>query len=386
MTKERRERGAGTVSPRGEGKWRLGYDVEGRDRLTGKRDRRFVTFKGTERQARDELRRLLGERDKGRTAKPTSETLGAFLDRTIDNLEAVRQIGAKTAERYRQLVKHQIRPHLGAVKVGKLQRQDIKAWHGTLLTSGLSDRTVKHAHGLLHHVLQQAIDERIIVTNPADNMKLPAKSEEVQILTDDQIGVVLTKLRGRAIFPFIALALATGARRGELLALRWNDLEGTSLRIERSLEETREHGLRVKPPKTDSGKRTITLPDHAVDVLRDHRRDQLEIRMKLGLGKMPDAALIFGHPDGKPFSPKNLTKHWWKIVKALELPAVTLHALRHTHASALIRNGVDIVTISKRLGHSKPSMTLSVYSHLFSRDDSPAANAINAALAGGFRS
>jgi integrase len=152
------------------------------------------------------------------------------------------------------------------------------------------------------------------------------------------------------------------------------------LQVKQSLEETREGGLRFKVPKTKHGKRAISLPANAVVVLRERRRKMLEMRMALGLGK-PDAdTLVFGEADGSPIGPNTFTLRWRDACVALGLPRVHFHALRHTHASALIAAGLDVVLIARRMGHASPTITLGVYAHLFKRDDREAARAIEAAM------
>ena len=182
--------------------------------------------------------------------------------------------------------------------------------------------------------------------------------------------------------PKVVVALFTGIRRGELMALRWGhvDLDACILRVREALEETKKYGLRVKATKTGAGRRDITLPDIAVQALAEHRREQLEVRMRLALGRLTDDALVFPALDGRPQSPNNLSGDWREFRLAVKAPKVGFHALRHTHASMLIAAGVDIVEISKRLGHADPSITLKVYAHLFRSDDSKSAAAINTTL------
>jgi integrase len=176
--------------------------------------------------------------------------------------------------------------------------------------------------------------------------------------------------------------LATGMRRGELLALRWRDvdLDRGRLRIEQSLEQTKA-GLRFKSPKTKHGRRSISIPPSLVADLRAHRKAQQEQRMALGLGKPPADALVFATFDGKTRSPNALTKEWSVALNAAGFPNVTLHSLRHTHASHLIASGMDVLTISRRLGHGSPTITLGVYGHLFPNTDDRAAQIMEAALA-----
>jgi integrase len=235
---------------------------------------------------------------------------------------------------------------------------------------------------VLHRALQRAVESEVLSRNVASVISPPkVEEEEVEILTEDQINIVLDKLVGHPLYEIAVVDLNTGMRRGELLALRLSDvdLDGATARIERSLEETKT-GLRFKPPKTKHGKRKISLPPNAVTVLREHRRKLLETRMALGVGK-PDAdTLLFGELDGSPRRPDQLSWLWRSACKSLELPMVSFHALRHTHASALIAAGLDVVVISRRLGHGSPHVTLRFYGHLFKRDDSAAAKAMEAAI------
>lgn len=178
------------------------------------------------------------------------------------------------------------------------------------------------------------------------------------------------------------VSLFTGMRRGEVLALRWGrvDLDKNVIQVREALEHTKAHGIRFKPPKSKAGRRDVTMPDILVDVLREHRKAQLELRMKLGVGKLQDNDLLFTDIEGAPPSPNAVSAAWSDYAMRIGMPEVTFHALRHTHASQLIDAGVDIVTISKRLGHAKPDITLRIYAHLFRKDDGKAAAAINAVL------
>jgi integrase len=170
------------------------------------------------------------------------------------------------------------------------------------------------------------------------------------------------------------------ARRGAC-ALRWGrvDLESKVVQVREALDPTKA-GIRFKVPKSKAGRRDITLPDLLVETLREFRKEQLEIRLKLGAGRLPDDALLFANLEGEPLQPSNVSSDWGQVAERLGMPEVTFHGLRHTHASQLISSGVDIVTVSKRLGHAKPSVTLAIYAHMFHTDDSKAAAAINAAL------
>jgi integrase len=222
----------------------------------------------------------------------------------------------------------------------------------------------------------------IVGRNPAHAVPAPKPdAAEIEILSADQIADVLTRLEGHPLHPIAALAIGTGMRRGELCGLAWGatDLDSAMVRVERSLEETAA-GLRFKPPKTRHGRRSISLPAQAVDILHAYRRQQLELRLVLGLGRPGRDDLVFTLLDGSPYPPDKLSRDWGNVVRDKKLPQVMFHALRHSHASALISAGVDIVTVSRRLGHGSPAITLTVYAHLFKNTDTTAATAIEAAM------
>jgi integrase len=170
-------------------------------------------------------------------------------------------------------------------------------------------------------------------------------------------------------------------RRGELCALAWGavDLDRAIVRVERSLEETR-GGLRFKPPKSRHGRRSISLPGNVIDTLRARRAEQLELRLQLGLGRPGPDDLVFARFDGAAYPPDTLSRDWWRVTIALGLPRIPFHALRHSSASALIAAGLDVVSVSRRLGHGSPAITLSVYAHMFRETDKAAADAIDAVM------
>jgi integrase len=274
-------------------------------------------------------------------------------------------------------------PTLGAIELQKLKPTDVKDWLSKMMRQGsrkngpLTARTVRHAYRVLRASLDEAVKLDLLARNVAGAVAPPRlESDAVEILNADQISTVLDTLSGSRLYPIAALAIATGMRRGELLALRWGDvdLELGCIRVERSLEQTKA-GLRFKAPKTKYGRRTISLPASAIALLCQHRKIQLELRLQLGMGKHDHDALVFCNHDGTPISPNYLSIMWGRAI-----PQVTFHALRHSHASALIAAGIDVVKVSRRLGHSSPVITLSTYAHLFEQTDDGAAEAIEQVL------
>jgi integrase len=364
----------GNITRRGKQSWRLKFDIATDG--TGKRQTRYVTIKGKRQDAERELTRLLNSADSGTLVEPSRVTVAEYL---LAWLDGPHDLSTKTAERYRELAERQVIPHLGSFQLQQLRPKQIADWHGTLLATGkLSPRTVGHAHRVLHRALARAVASERISRNVAAAIPPPkVEAQEVEILTPEQVKIVLDTLRGHWLYPIGALALATGVRRGELLGLQIRDLnlDAATLTVQRSLEETKA-GLRLKPPKTKHGRRTISLPPGAVALLRAHWRQQLEYRVALGIGKPSADAFVFSKPDGAPLSPDNVSRDWIRVGRSLGLPRVRFHALRHTHASALIAGGLDVVQVARRLGHGSPVVTLRVYGHLFGTVDTAAASAI----------
>src|SRR6478672_3282539 len=363
-----------SIRKRGAGSYEIQLELE---RVNGKRHRCFIAIKGTYKDAQKELTRLLGAADDGTLPDPTRMTIADYLHSYLDSALS---LSPKTLERYRELAERQIIPHLGDVKLQKLRPEHIDRWHAALMATGLAPRTIGHAHRVLGSVLKRAVENGTLARNVTALRRPPApEAVEVDILAPAEVTAVLDALRGHALYPIVALALATGMRRGELLALEWGDvdLDRAVLNVNRSVEETRA-GLRIKPPKTKRGRRNIALPPEAVAVLRAHKIAQMELRLALGQGGQP--TLVFSTIEGKLLSPDNLSRDWRRVCNAKQLPHVQFHALRHTHASTLIRAGVDVLTISRRLGHAKAAMTLDVYGHLMEGADAAAAKAIEGVL------
>ena len=376
----------GHIRARGPGAWELKFDVNADN---GERKTRFVTFRGGKREAQRKLTELLEQANKSTLLEPSRETVGDYLDRWERDWVSA-NVSRKTGERYRELVKTHIRPQLGAIQLQKLRPANLGELYAKLLREGrgegrgLAPRTVGHVHRVLHKALAVALDWELVPNNAADRAKPPrVAAGEIEILTEDQVTDVLGKLRGRALYPIVALALATGLRRGELLALNWGDfdLDAAKLRVERSLEQTKA-GLHFKPPKTRHGRRVVSLSPWIVRDLRAHRKAQQEQRMRLGLGQLPDDALLFTNLEDGPRSPNAMSKEWVRTAAQLRLPRVNFHAIRHTHASQLIAAGMDVLTISRRLGHGSPTITLGVYGHLFSNTDDEAARIMERAFGG----
>src|SRR5262245_30907054 len=377
----------GHIRRRGKASWELKYDIAN-VREDGQRRTQYRSFKGTKAQAQSELAKLLVAVDEGAHVEASKVSVGQHVLSRLAQWKGSGRISPKTAERYEQLIRAQLIPFLGRVPLQRLKSRDVEACHTTLMTKGRQDgaggvsaRTISHVHKILSKALKEGVRHGMVVRNVATEEPPPrVEAEKMKILSAAQIKELMAELAGQPMYAPAVTALFTGVRRGELLALRWDDvdLERKTMRVHASLEETKA-GLRFKGTKTKSGERELTLPDIVISTLRDHRKAQLELRMKLGLGKMPANALVFSTPEGEPLQPNSFSFAWKDVAIELNLD-VSFHALRHTHASQLIDAGIDVVTIAHRLGHASPTITLSVYAHLFHRDDSKAAAAINTYL------
>jgi integrase len=335
----------GHIRQRGKGSWELKFDA-GHDPTTGARKIQYHSFRGTKRAAQDKLSELLASIGKGDYVEPSKLTVAVHVRARVNQWAAAGEVGARSAERYRQLVETAIVPHLGPVALQKLKPFDIERWHTTLQTSGrrrrpggLNPRTIRQAHSILDKALREAEKNGLISKNVCKVQPPPKMvKKESAILKPDQVRLVMERLRGRTLFPIVITALFTGLRRGELLALRWAsvDLDGARLKVVEALEQIADGSMRFKVPKTKAGRREITLPDVVIETLRDHRRQQLELRLQLGVGKMPDDALVFPVLDGSPRSLRAVSKEWEIFATGIGIREVTLHGLRHTHASQLI--------------------------------------------------
>jgi integrase len=357
----------GHIRERSPGRWAIVIDVH--DVQTGKRRRRWHSFKGNKRQAQIECARLVSELQNGASVDPNKISIEQFLVRFETDWLST-QVTALTAERYRYALAH-VCLQLGGKQLQKLQPADLASLYAGLVRGGMAARTVKLIHRVVHRALGQAKAWGLVRDNVAEATTPPkAANIETKMLQPDEAAALVERLRGGPLYMIALLGLATGMRRNEMLGLRWCDVDlgAGRIKIEQSLEQTTTHGVRVKSPKTRSGRRTISLPGHLVAELRQHWISQQEQRLAVGLGKAADTSPVLAGADGTYQSPGAVSQAWGRAV-----PDYKLHSLRHTHASMLIASGMDVLTISRRLGHASATVTLSVYGHMIAGSDDRAA-------------
>jgi integrase len=268
------------------------------------------------------------------------------------------------------LLRLHVRPYLGTKPIQAIRPEDLNRLY-TDLHQKLAPRTVKHIHRVLTRAFGHAAKWDVVkrsVMSRVDTPKVPMT--EAAVLQLAEIPKMLAGLRGKPLYSIAVIALGGGLRRGEILGLRWSDVnfDAGTVHVAQALEQTRA-GLRFKSPKNSRSRRTISISPAVVTELRAHWKTQQEQRLTLGLGRTAPDGLIFATWDGSPKRPDNLSGDFGTAMKAIGLPHITLHSLRHTHASQLITSGMDVLSVSRRLGHSSATITLSVYGHLLTPHD-----------------
>jgi integrase len=244
---------------------------------------------------------------------------------------------------------------------------------------GLSSQTVLHVHRVLSQALNHAVSVGVLSKNPAEQVSPPRPpSREIKILDKNEIAALVQAAKATDLYVPVLVAVTTGVRRGELLALRWSDidLKAATLTVNQSLERIKGE-FRFKSPKTRTSRRTISLPAVTVDALRAHYKVQLEERLQLGLGRDPQG-LVFAQPGGQPTDLDSLTKSFGRLVAAAKVTPITLKGLRHTHISHLLMDGVHVKVVSERVGHANITTTLSVYAAYIPNMQADAARQVDA--------
>jgi integrase len=364
-------RSRGTITSRSPGSHRIRISPRDRDPNTGKR--RFITktIRGTLTEAKRELTRLLGEVDRGEHVDPSRMTVGEWLETWLAATKA--EVSAKTHERYAEIVRCYLKPALGRRLLQKLSAAHILKAYGDF-DRNPSPRTRRHIHWILKSALDGAVEALRLSRNPAPSPKRLPKVEPkpVNTLTVEQSMRLLEAIRHTTSYWPVLIALATGMRRGEILALRWKnvELDSGTVRVVESLEQTKA-GLRFKSTKSEKP-RAIPLPRFPLAELRDWKRKQAEALLRLGIGQDPDT-LVCPREDGKPKQPDSLTHEFTYLIGRVEVPRVRFHDLRHSHATQLLAAGVHPKIVQERLGHSTIAITLDLYSHV---SDTMQANAV----------
>lgn len=374
MTGSKRRRGADS--------WRLevtiGTDAQGKP----KRYSKTVHCK-SEAEANKELAKFYAACSEGKVKKQSSEKVGDFCDVYYKEY-AERFLKTSTLGGIRSSIKIWIKPHLGNKKISKLTRIDIQRWINLITDSGKSPKTVQNHYMILRQIMNYAVDMGVIDDSPCKNIRLPKRNKhEVSYYTLEDVRELLRALDASSNLTLktaILILLFGGLRKGELLGLNWEDVdyENATIHVHRTRMFASGKGLYEDTPKTASSIRYVSLPQEVINTLRRLQLEQKKRRLVLGASYIASDAVLQG-TFGAPLYPSVLCRQFDRFLTDHELPRITLHGLRHTHASMLAHMNTDKMQISERLGHSELSTTLNIYTHLFENADKQIADNLQTA-------
>lgn len=394
--------GAGSMAerPAGSGTWRLRVSI-GRDPLTGNPLQTHKTFRGTETAARKQLAKLVSDAESGKFDR-TRATVGELLDLWLDHITPSRR--PSTLAGYKAKIEHAIRPALGSIPLAKLGPAELDARYKAWLDQGLAPATVRGYHAILSAALHQAERWGYIERSPASRTSPPTpRTVPMKVPTPDQLTelVRMAETIDPLLATAVALAALTGLRRGELLALRWSDvdLEVGSIKVERAITVI-EGTTHIGPTKTHQVRR-VALDEVGIMVLRKRLDYMIELSERADSTLVDDPYILSTNANGgRPVNPDTLTHRFSALCRTLEGPArkkakkqgtplkdserwpFRLHDLRHFSVTTLIAAGVDIRTVSERHGHAQATMTLNRYAHALPERDRTAAGILGSALSG----
>jgi integrase len=376
----------GTVIKRG-AKWSVVID-DGRD-AAGNRIRRWHSGFATKREAERARIELLGRQDAGTYVAPHRITFGDYLvSEWLPAKEAT--VKATTWETYERHILKYVQPVMGGLALAEVSAQRLNALYADLLSSGrrqrrggLSVKTVRNVHGTLHKALEDAVRWGRLPRNPADQADPPkGASPEMRVWSPEQVRRFLEAVEGERLYAAWRVSAMTGVRRGELLGLRWSNVDLDAGRINvRQIRTMVGNEVVTSTPKTKQAVRTLALDGGTVAALRAYKRAQQEERLALGAG-YPRTEIVFTNADGTLVHPVRFMRWFEQRVARSGLSAIRLHDLRHSYATALLREGVPLKVVSQRLGHASPMITLTTYGHVLPGDDEMAAEAGARAILG----
>ena len=377
---KKRANGDGSIRKRKDGRWEGRY-VVGHDPVTGKMISRNVLGK-TQAQVKEKLRTAIENSKRLDYTQTGKYTVGQWMDEWFEAYAKVK-VRPSSHQTYKGYIENHIKPNIGDIPIEKLTSLQLQKFYRLLLTEGrvpriesekqpkgLSAKTVRNINQIISSALNLAIEQRLILTNPADACALPKlEHREMKTLPVEQLTSFLREAKESGVFEMYYIELATGLRRGELLGLKWSDidLEHGSLRVQRQI--ARIDGEIVEAPlKTKNAYRTLPLSADAIDVLKTQKK------------KCGNSQYVFPSPTGGPISPDSVLHMLHRVLKRAGLPKVRFHDLRHTFATLALQNGVDIKTVSGMLGHFSAGFTLDTYAHVTTAAQKEAANTMGGVL------
>ncbi|MDP9438491.1 MAG: site-specific integrase [Actinomycetota bacterium] len=345
--------------------------------------KRKVLYGKTRAEVAEKLTRAMADRDGGLASDTGNLALGGYLERWLE-VSVKGNVRPRTLDNYRMHVRRHIAPALGHIKLKTLSPAHVQCFYRAKLDAGLASSTVRYMHAVLHRALKQALRWGLVPRNVVEAVDPPkVEQEEAKALSPAEVKTLLLEARGDRLEALYVLAVHTGLRQGELLGLRWDDVDFKTgkLRVSRQLQNMRDgSGLVFAPLKTGKGRRTIRLTNAASVALKRHRRRQAE--EKLGAGTFyGDRGLIFATGKGTPLNASNVHSRSFKpLLKRAGLPDRRFHDLRHTCATLMLSQGVNPKIAQEVLGHANVAQTMDTYSHVLPDMQEPAVAAMERAL------
>jgi integrase len=330
--------------------------------------RRTIGYAKTKRDAQKKLRAAQMLLEQGKLSFETNRgTVGQHLQQWLETV-AKPSVTYHTYEAYEICVRRRLVPLLGEIKLRDLRPQHIQNAYAEL-SKTLQPKSIRLTHVPLNQALNLAVEWNLIPNNPAARVKLPKiKGKEKTILTPEQVTQLLAATRHERLYPLWYLFVSTGARKGEILGLKWADVnfKTGNLSIRRQIIRKTGIGLVLEELKTEKSRRTIPLGPDMLSTLREHRTRKLEERLASERWETrPEFEdLLFSSVHGSPLDPATTWADFQKTLAQAGLPPMTLHGLRDTAATCMLLEGIDAKTIAERLGHSDVALTLRIYSHV----------------------
>lgn len=351
--------------------------------ISGKRKQKTKGGFRKKKDAEAALRKILAAIDDNKYVEPSNETFSSYVEHWFSAYYQKRIKETTAATRRNLLDVHLIRENPYANKpLSKITTEDIDDFYSFKIDQEYSTSYIRKMHQMLHQAFQQAVKWKKISFNPvADSTPPSVKSKEMKIWSLDEINAFLAHSKNDKHYILFLLAIYTGMRRGEILGLKWSDIDFDKkvINVQRSLAYIPEKGYVLTSVKTKSSRRQIPIPNKVVKELLQHKKVQSEQRLRLGEAYQNLDSVVCTEI-GTQQDPRNVIRVFRRLCKSANVTPIRFHDIRHTHASILISEGVDIVKVANRLGHANPKITLGIYSHLIPNEDNNVAEIFEEAI------